>query len=91
MYEKTEKGIFSPMPMMCDYACSHTHLDKADERNLEFYFDGMKRLSEVGSAKRAELIKVRAIISKAVNKADNDTQSHYQDMMVRLNKALGNN
>ncbi|AZZ58182.1 zinc-dependent metalloprotease [Riemerella anatipestifer] len=91
MYEKTEKGIFSPMPMMCDYACSHTHLDKVGEQHLEFYFDGMKRLSEVGSAKRAELIKVRAIISKAMNKADNDTQSHYQDMMVRLNKALGNN
>ena len=90
IYEKTEKGIFSKMPMICDYA-QHNLEDKhsIDEQNLTMYFSGMKRLSEVGSAKRAELIKVKKIILIAKNTADEATRNHYEDMLIRLNKALG--
>ena len=89
IYEKTEKGIFSKMPMICDYA--HHNLEEKhsiDEQNLTMYFSGMKRLSEVGSAKRAELIKVKKIILVAKNTADEATRNHYEDMLIRLNKAL---
>ena len=90
IYEKTEKGIFGKMPMICDYA-QHSLEDKhsIDEQNLTMYFSGMKRLSEVGSAKRAELIKVKKIILIAKNTADEVTRNHYEDMLIRLNKALG--
>ena len=89
IYEKTEKGIFSKMPMICDYA-HHNLEDKhsIDEQNLTMYFSGMKRLSEVGSAKRAELIKVKKIILVAKNTGDEATRNHYEDMLIRLNKAL---
>jgi len=90
IYEKTEKGIFGKMPMICDYA-QHNLEDKhsIDEQNLTMYFSGMKRLSEVGSAKRAELIKIKKIILVAKNTADEATRNHYEDMLIRLNKALG--
>ena len=90
IYEKTEKGIFGKMPMICDYA-QHSLEDKhsIDEQNLTMYFSGMKRLSEVGSAKRAELIKVKKIILVAKNTGDEATKNHYEDMLIRLNKALG--
>ena len=90
IYEKTEKGIFGKMPMICDYA-QHNLEDKhrIDEQNLTMYFSGMKRLSEVGSAKRAELIKVKKIILVAKNTGDEATKNHYEDMLIRLNKALG--
>ena len=90
IYEKTEKGIFGKMPMICDYA-QHNLEDKhsIDEQNLMMYFSGMKRLSEVGSAKRAELIKVKKIILVAKNTGDEATKNHYEDMLIRLNKALG--
>ena len=90
IYEKTEKGIFGKMPMICDYA-QHSLEDKhsIDEQNLTMYFSGMKRLSEVGSAKRAELIKVKKIILVAKNAGDEATRNHYEDMLIRLNKALG--
>ncbi len=90
IYEKTEKGIFGKMPMICDYA-HHNLEDKhsIDEQKLTLYFSGMKRLSEVGSAKRAELIKVKKIILIAKNTADEATRNHYEDMLIRLNKALG--
>ena len=89
IYEKTEKGIFGKMPMICDYA-HHNLEDKhsIDEQNLTMYFSGMKRLSEVGSAKRAELIKVKKIILVAKNTGDEATRNHYEDMLIRLNKAL---
>ena len=90
IYEKTEKGIFGKMPMICDYA-HHNLEDKhsIDEQNLTMYFSGMKRLSEVGSTKRAELIKVKKIILVAKNIGDEATRNHYEDMLIRLNKALG--
>lgn len=90
IYEKTEKGIFSKMPMICDYA-HHNLEDKhsIDEQKLTLYFSGMKRLSEVGSAKRAELIKVKKIILVAKNTGDEATKNHYEDMLIRLNRALG--
>ena len=90
IYEKTEKGIFGKMPMICDYA-QHSLEDKhsIDGQKLTLYFSGMKRLSEVGSAKRAELIKVKKIILVAKNTGDEATRNHYEDMLIRLNKALG--
>lgn len=86
VYEKTEKQLGTHLPMLCDYAAAPQEAHQ--DTHLEFYFDGMKRLSEVGSAKRAELIKVRNIIAKALGSGDEATQNHYQDMLIRLNKAL---
>lgn len=89
-YDKTEKkAIFDRMPMICDYAHKHSleHNIKED-KHLELYFDGMKRLSEVGSAKRAELIKVKKIIEIAKLFGDEDTKNHYEDMLIRLRRAL---
>lgn len=89
LYAKTEKSLYSRMPMVCDYAYhSHDIDEHRDEKNLSLYFNGMKRLSEVGSAKRSELIKVRKIILSAKNSGDEATRNHYADLLIRLNRAL---
>lgn len=89
-YEKTEKGIFARMPMVCDFAHDATHHHTIDENKITLYFDGMKRLSEVGSVKRAELIKVRKILQEARYSGDENTRNHYEDMLIRLNTSLKN-
>lgn len=89
LYAKTEKSLYSRMPMVCDYAYHPHNTDEHnDEKNLSLYFNGMKRLSEVGSAKRSELIKVRKIILSAKNSGDEATRNHYADLLIRLNRAL---
>lgn len=89
LYAKTEKSLYSRMPMVCDYAYHpHDTDEHRDEKNLSLYFNGMKRLSEVGSAKRSELIKVRKIILSAKNSGDEATRNHYADLLIRLNRAL---
>lgn len=92
-YEKTEKNTLK-MPMLCDYAANelyHNHYAFSNENNLTMYFEGMKRLSEVGSIKRAELIKVLKIIERAQKSGDQSTKDHYSDMLIRLKKALNTN
>lgn len=89
-YEKTEKGIFDRMPMVCDFAHDASHHHAIDENKITLYFDGMKRLSEVGSVKRAELIKVRRILQEARYSGDENTRNHYEDMLIRLNTSLKN-
>lgn len=89
LYAKTEKSLYSRMPMVCDYAYHpHDTDEHNDKKNLSLYFNGMKRLSEVGSAKRSELIKVRKIILSAKNSGDEATRNHYADLLIRLNRAL---
>ncbi|WP_277110697.1 zinc-dependent metalloprotease [Chryseobacterium taklimakanense] len=89
LYEKTEKN-FLHLPMICDYALE-THHHELDDKNLTLYFEGMKRLSEVGSVKRAELIKVKKIIAKVQASGNQETRDHYADMLMRLNRALREN
>lgn len=91
IYEKTEgKGIHH-MPMICDYSSFglHNHSHSLDDKNITLYFDAMKRLSEVGTIKRAELIKVRDIILKVRGSGNLETRNHYSDLLIRLNKSLG--
>lgn len=91
-YEKTEKTIFERMPMICDYVSHFSeHQNNIGENNVSIYYDGMKRLSEVGSAKRGELIKVRNIILKYRKNGDEETKNHYEDMLQRLNRTLKSN
>ncbi|MDO5615821.1 MAG: zinc-dependent metalloprotease [Cruoricaptor ignavus] len=96
MYEKTSsKSLTSQptrMPMICDYA-GHIHQGEehhaTDEKNLNLYFTGMKRLSDVGSLKRGELIRIRNIIKSAAGSGDQMTRNHYADTLIRLNEILG--
>ena len=90
IYEKTE-GKSVHMPMICDYAYHKLSDEGLDDQHLDLYFNGMKRLSEVGSAKRAELLKVRDIILKARGSGDTATKNHYEDLLIRLNHALYKN
>ncbi|MEC5394854.1 zinc-dependent metalloprotease [Bergeyella sp. RCAD1439] len=94
MYEKTSsKSMASTrMPMICDYAGHFHHLDRAygdSEAALELYFTGMKRLSDVGSLKRGELIRVRRLMKMAAGSGDAMTRSHYEDTIIRLDEILG--
>lgn len=88
VYEKTEKNIGARMPMICDYAHDHAHHHAVEEKNLTLYFEGMKRLSEVGTIKRAELLRLRKMVKAKQNTGDEVTQNHYADMLIRLDKAL---
>lgn len=87
LYEKTEKNYLH-LPMICDYALDNHKDTHLDDKNLTMYFEGMKRLSEVGSVKRAELIKVKNIIERVQASGDQATRDHYADMLMRLNRAL---
>ncbi|MGI9526790.1 MAG: zinc-dependent metalloprotease [Weeksellaceae bacterium] len=64
--------------------CSHSSLDS---NQIEMNFESMKRVSEVTSYKRGELMNVYNIIRK-IKGRDEATKSHYLDLEIRIKEAL---
>ena len=60
------------------------------ERNFQrnLYYANMNRVSDEVSAKRGELLKIRALLKKRVNTGDEATRFHYQDLLLRIEEAL---
>jgi len=51
---------------------------------------GMSRTSEMVTAKRAELLKVQALLKTSLRTGDYETQAHYHDLLMRINNSLKN-
>lgn len=58
-------------------------------RTLDFYGSQLNRISDAISVKRGELIRIKKLVERRANSGDIATQYHYQDLILRINTALG--
>lgn len=58
-------------------------------RTLDFYGSQLNRISDAISVKRGELLRIKKLLERRVNTTDIATQYHYQDLILRINTALG--
>lgn len=75
--------------------CSHDEftLDQAEKmgakRELSFYGGQVNRISDAISVKRGELLRIKKLIETRRNTSDTAARYHYDDMILRINTALG--
>ncbi len=58
-------------------------------RRLNFSSTQANRVSDAISIKRGELMRIRALLKNNASVSDRTTRYHYQDMLMRINSALG--
>ena len=61
----------------------------AGRRIINFYSGQGNRISDAISLKRGELMRVRDLLKSRIPSAQQDAKYHYQDMLMRINTALG--
>lgn len=59
------------------------------KRTLNFYGSQLTRISDAISVKRGELLRIKQLLLKHRNTTDIATRYHYEDMILRINTALG--
>jgi hypothetical protein len=59
-----------------------------DKRELSFYGSQITRTSDAISVKRGELLKIRDLLKRHVNIADEAARYHYKDIILRIENAL---
>ena len=59
------------------------------KRELSFYGGQVNRISDAISVKRGELLRIKQLLEGRRNGADTATRYHYDDMILRINTALG--
>lgn len=77
--------------------CSHDEFamksfrgsNMAAGRTLDFYGSQINRISDAISVKRGELIRIKSLLERNKNHSDMATRYHYQDLILRINTALG--
>ena len=55
-------------------------------RVLNFYGSQLNRISDV---KRGELLRIKKLLQNRLGTSDTATRYHYEDMILRINTALG--
>lgn len=77
----------------CDEIAHHTFKNSrmAAGRTLDFYGSQLNRISDAISVKRGELLRIKKLLERRLNATDIATQYHYQDLILRINTALGTN
>ncbi|MHC5202935.1 zinc-dependent metalloprotease [Myroides sp. LJL119] len=86
LFEKTNKKTLVidtnfQFPTMCNYIGQEKQL-----RNINYTV--MKRVSEVTTYKKAELMKIKRTLLKKKNIKDQATKDHYLDLINRIDQAL---
>ena len=76
--------------------CAHLDHHAVGERTpgrriINFYGSQASRISDAISLKRSELMRVRRLLQSRIPSAQRETRSHYEDMLMRINTALGFN
>jgi len=71
-----------------DFCAVHGVDHSKELRNVHVV--GMSRTSEMVTAKRAELLKVQALLKTSLRTGDYETQAHYHDLLMRINNSLKN-
>ncbi|MNK14969.1 hypothetical protein D3C87_331020 [compost metagenome] len=95
LMEKVNKKTLQPLvknnlPELCDLtprAFKDNTAVKGDElRNI--HVSSMTRTSDVASAKRGELMKILTLLEKNKTTGDEETRSHYMDLILRIRQSL---
>lgn len=58
-------------------------------RELSFYGGQVNRISDAISVKRGELLRIKKLLESRRNTSDTAARYHYDDMILRINTALG--
>lgn len=75
--------------------CSHDEfaIEQAERmgarRELSFYGGQVNRISDAISVKRGELLRIKKLLESRHNTSDTAARYHYDDMILRINTALG--
>ena len=75
--------------------CSHDEfaIEQAERmgarRELSFYGGQVNRISDAISVKRGELLRIKKLLESRRNTSDTAARYHYDDMILRINTALG--
>lgn len=75
--------------------CSHDEfaIEQAERmgarRELSFYGGQVNRISDAISVKRGELLRTKKLLESRRNTSDTAARYHYDDMILRINTALG--
>lgn len=75
--------------------CSHNEfaIEQAERmgarRELSFYSGQVNRISDAISVKRGELLRIKKLLESRRNTSDTAARYHYDDMILRINTALG--
>ncbi len=70
--------------------CRHSAIDESrSARLIDMYSTQINRVSDAISVKRGELIKVLQLLKNKRNISDTATRFHYEDMILRIQTALG--
>lgn len=75
--------------------CSHDEfaIEQAEHmgarRELSFYGGQVNRTSDAISVKRGELLRIKKLLESRRNTSDTAARYHYDDMILRINTALG--
>ncbi len=86
LFEKTnKKGLVANTSLQFPTLCNHIQ-DENELRNINYTV--MKRVSEVTSYKKGELIKIKKQLTKKKNTGDKATRAHYLDLINRIDEAL---
>lgn len=90
------RRLFDDLRAMRQLPCAHLDHNAAGERTpgrriINFYGSQAARISDAISLKRSELMRVRRLLQSRLSTAQRDTRNHYEDMLMRINTALGFN
>ena len=75
--------------------CSHDEfaIEQAERmgarRELSFYGGQVNRISDAISVRRGELLRIKKLLESRRNTSDTAARYHYDDMILRINTALG--
>jgi len=64
--------------------------DSSRSFDREILFNGPKRVSDAISVKRGELLRIERLLKQKRNTGNIETRYHYEDILLRVNKALRN-
>lgn len=89
-----EHFLFAGWPSLCQHCDEEQRYLRETNRMgapriLNFYGSQLTRISDVISIKRGELLRIKTLLQKRLNTADMAVRYHYEDMILRINTALG--
>ena len=80
-------------PFCSCYAAEQRALRQEDRmgapRVLNFYGSQLNRISDAISVKRGELLRIKKLLQNRLGTSDTATRYHYEDMILRINTAVG--
>ncbi|WP_010135810.1 zinc-dependent metalloprotease [Ochrovirga pacifica] len=89
----TQKNYIDVLTVDRNQLLEKTHTKSFHDHNDQFkniHFSYLPRVADIGTSKRAALVKVLELLEKKKKKGDNITQAHYQDLIARIQYNLKN-